>query len=299
MSGVLSERIAALRKERGLTQEQLGKMVGVSSQAVGKWEKGGAPDVELLPILAGQLGVTVDALFGLEGGEQVDVEAAVGGWLRGFPNEERMERFCRLVWTLVKHFLYDGLGLPEMSYVETCQPGFGEGEERLLLNQCFGEGGILLDIHAEDLSFVTLWPKPKNGYAQWLAPKSEYRRLFGLLAKPGCLEILGYLHSRKRSYFSPAVVAKHLNMSRETTQELLDELMELNILRSVELEVEDGEVRAYQVAEPLKLIPFLYLARCFMQCDMNHLRLGDGEPPLGKEEIWREEKGGEHHEKQQ
>ncbi|MDE5696206.1 MAG: helix-turn-helix domain-containing protein [Lachnospiraceae bacterium] len=47
MPGMLSERIAALRKERGLTQEQLGKMVGVSYQAVGKWEKGGAPDVEL------------------------------------------------------------------------------------------------------------------------------------------------------------------------------------------------------------------------------------------------------------
>ena len=36
MPGMLSERIAALRKERGLTQEQLGKMVGVSYQAVGK-----------------------------------------------------------------------------------------------------------------------------------------------------------------------------------------------------------------------------------------------------------------------
>ena len=42
MPGMLSERIAALRKERGLTQEQLGKMVGVSSQAVGKWEIGRA-----------------------------------------------------------------------------------------------------------------------------------------------------------------------------------------------------------------------------------------------------------------
>ena len=64
MPSILSERIAALRKERGLTQEQLGKMVGVSSQAVGKWEKGGTPDVELLPILSRQLGVTIDNLVG-------------------------------------------------------------------------------------------------------------------------------------------------------------------------------------------------------------------------------------------
>ena len=56
MSGLLNERITALRKERGFTQEQLGQMVGVSAQAVSKWEKGGFPDVELLPAVAGALG---------------------------------------------------------------------------------------------------------------------------------------------------------------------------------------------------------------------------------------------------
>ena len=297
MPGMLSERIAALRKERGLTQEQLGKMVGVSSQAVGKWEKGGAPDVELLPVLSRQLGVTIDALFGLEGGEQVDVEDAVGRWLRGFPNKERMEQFCRLVWASVKYFLPDGLSLPEIGYLETCQPDLGD-DDRLMLSQCWGGDGILLDIHAEDLSFVTLWPKPEEGYAQWFAPKSEYRRLFALLARPGCLELLEYLHSRKLSYFSPIVAAKHLKMPRETAEELLDALAERSILRSVNLEVEDGEVKAYRVAEPLKLVPFLYLTRCFMQSDLNSVRLGDWEPPLGPDEIWRDTKEKKQHEGQ-
>ncbi len=297
MPGMLSERIAALRKERGLTQEQLGKMVGVSSQAVGKWEKGGAPDVELLPVLSRQLGVTIDALFGLEGGEQVDVEDAVGRWLRGFPNKERMGQFCRLVWASVKYFLPDGLSLPEIGYLETCQPDLGD-DDRLMLSQCWGGDGILLDIHAEDLSFVTLWPKPEKGYAQWFAPKSEYRRLFALLARPGCLELLEYLHSRKLSYFSPIVAAKHLKMPRETAEELLDALAERSILRSVNLEVEDGEVKAYRVAEPLKLVPFLYLTRCFMQSDLNSVRLGDWEPPLGPDEIWRDTKEKKQHEGQ-
>ena len=42
----------------------------------------------------------------------------------------------------------------------------------------------MLDVHAEDLSFVTLWPESEDGYAAWLAPKDEYRRLFGLLSRP-------------------------------------------------------------------------------------------------------------------
>ena len=52
MASLLSECIAELRRARNLTQEQLGQLVGVSAQAVSKWEKGGAPDVELLPALA-------------------------------------------------------------------------------------------------------------------------------------------------------------------------------------------------------------------------------------------------------
>ena len=148
------------------------------------------------------------------------------------------------------------------------------------------------------MSFVTLWPKPEKGYAQWFAPKSEYRRLFALLARPGCLELLEYLHSRKLSYLSQIVAAKHLKMPRETAEELLDALAERSILRSVNLEVEDGEVKAYRVAEPLKLVPFLYLTRCFMQSDMNSVRLGDWAPPLGPDEIWRDTKEKKQHESQ-
>ena len=121
-------------------------------------------------------------------------------------------------------------------------------------------------------------------------PKSEYRRLFEILAKPGCLELLGYLHSREFRYFSPAAAAKRLHLSRETVEELLDMLVERGILHAMELELEEGEVTAYQVAEPLTFIPFLYLARCFMQCDLNHLRIGDQDPPLGQNETWKDGK---------
>ena len=40
MSKTISEKIAELRKKCGLTQEQLGERLGISGQAVSKWEKG-------------------------------------------------------------------------------------------------------------------------------------------------------------------------------------------------------------------------------------------------------------------
>ena len=48
----LGETIYKLRKQRGITQEELGRAVNVSTQAVSKWEHGGSPDAEMLPLLA-------------------------------------------------------------------------------------------------------------------------------------------------------------------------------------------------------------------------------------------------------
>ncbi|MBQ2062604.1 MAG: helix-turn-helix domain-containing protein [Oscillospiraceae bacterium] len=65
------ERIAAYRKEQGLTQEGLAQQLGVTNQAVSKWESDQCcPDIMLLPALADVFGVSIDALFGREAGAQ-------------------------------------------------------------------------------------------------------------------------------------------------------------------------------------------------------------------------------------
>ncbi len=51
------------RKKSGLTQEQLAEQVGVSRQAIAKWENGDAlPDIDNLVALADIYGVTIDSL---------------------------------------------------------------------------------------------------------------------------------------------------------------------------------------------------------------------------------------------
>ena len=59
------DRLKAARKEHGFSQEQLAEQVGVSRQAVSKWEVGDAiPDTDKLVPLARALGITVDELLG-------------------------------------------------------------------------------------------------------------------------------------------------------------------------------------------------------------------------------------------
>ena len=63
----LGERIGALRREQSMTQEALATELGITPQAVSKWENGqGFPDVSLLPKLAALFSISLDELFGLE-----------------------------------------------------------------------------------------------------------------------------------------------------------------------------------------------------------------------------------------
>lgn len=60
----MNENIRKLRLQKRLSQERLGEMLGVSAQAVSKWEQGTtSPDISLLPIIAECFGVTIDSLF--------------------------------------------------------------------------------------------------------------------------------------------------------------------------------------------------------------------------------------------
>lgn len=60
----MGENIASLRRAAGLTQELLADRLGVTSQAVSKWERQlSCPDVSLLPAMADVFGVTIDELF--------------------------------------------------------------------------------------------------------------------------------------------------------------------------------------------------------------------------------------------
>jgi transcriptional regulator with XRE-family HTH domain len=69
MQKILSANIARCRKEQGLTQEQPAAKLGITYQAISKWETGQTmPDFTLLPTLAHALNVSVDKLLGYDAG---------------------------------------------------------------------------------------------------------------------------------------------------------------------------------------------------------------------------------------
>ena len=92
-----ASKIKSLRKSFDLTQEEFAERLGMSSQAISKWETGTAmPDISMFPILANFFGVTTDELLGVDIShrqERVDALIEQGNLLR---NSERA--------TLVEHY---------------------------------------------------------------------------------------------------------------------------------------------------------------------------------------------------
>lgn len=72
----LGEKIKELRKHDGRKQEDLAAALGVTKQAVSRWEaNGGCPDVEMLPAIANYFHITIDELFGYNSERQIKLQS--------------------------------------------------------------------------------------------------------------------------------------------------------------------------------------------------------------------------------
>lgn len=69
-----SEKISQYRKAKNMKQDELAEILGVTPQAVSKWETGASmPDVSILPALAKALDCSIDSLFEIEPKPEVEI----------------------------------------------------------------------------------------------------------------------------------------------------------------------------------------------------------------------------------
>lgn len=148
------ERIASLRKARGLTQEALARRLGITNQAVSKWESDQCcPDIMQLPALADIFEISMDALFGRqepalpENGEQEPV--TVIGELPWEDNDD-LHAVCFVGHKLVRYQDIPSLGgkRERFSYSFSCL-GFDKssprGNEPVQLHYTGNVGNIYSD----------------------------------------------------------------------------------------------------------------------------------------------------------
>lgn len=161
MEETIGRRIAELRRNKGLTQDDIAEHLGVSSQAVSKWENDiSYPDIALLAPLASLLDVSVDTLLA---GEKEAV-------MRVLPPEERRNTDemllkirvlsgdgdkvrVNLPIALVKVGLEIGLQMPQVTGNEALA---GLDFEKLILMIEKGAIGKLVEIESADGDIVEI-----------------------------------------------------------------------------------------------------------------------------------------------
>ena len=148
MNGI-SEKLLNLRKEKGVTQEEVAAKLGVSPQSVSKWENGiSYPDISLLPLISDYYGVSIDYLLGKDDAKnRVSPNTLVHIQVKE-PGEDEVN--LKLPYNLVKSFLGKGRHLG----TEKSDQIFGPME----LGNAVKEGvrGRVLEIKEDDGTTITI-----------------------------------------------------------------------------------------------------------------------------------------------
>lgn len=120
----IGNKIKELRKARGITQEQLANSIGVSFQAVSKWENEiTLPDIALAPSLAAFFGVTMDELFDYD--LQKTTDAVMGIVRKTWPlRKSDPEKGKQIIYDGLKQYPENDILLENLLYLqdETADP---------------------------------------------------------------------------------------------------------------------------------------------------------------------------------
>ena len=106
----INEQIAFLRKQKGLTPEELANALGVTNQAVSKWESAQCcPDIQLLPDLAKIFDVSIDELIGYKSTEGLgDICLKIKEYFSALPEKKAFENAYRIAALLHEIASTDG-----------------------------------------------------------------------------------------------------------------------------------------------------------------------------------------------
>lgn len=252
----IGKQIAMLRKERGIKQEELAKFVGVSVQAVSKWENGGVPDTELLPMIADFFEVSVDSLFGRSITDYSDLQAALVKKITETPSDNRFKLAFDCCWDIERALFGE---IPKDGGIESYQETFKEKEQRnssILTNNGFTLMGI-----GNLRQYFLMVPEQKDFKAAYL-DGIDYTEFFRDLSDRDVFNCCIMLFSREsRAYFTPNLIVKKQGIELEKAKHVISVLEKYSLLYKTDIEMDDETQQVYYFKNYPNFIAMLIFAR--------------------------------------
>ncbi len=220
----IGKNITAFRKDAGMTQEDLAGRIGVSAQAVSKWETGvSMPDILLLPVIADVFDVTVDELYnGRQSKEQRPIHT----------NEAPDAAFRAIFDTLLRVYEDHEIMTQERMFQAI-------DEDSRCASMIFGDQGGAVRISRE--MGIVLRNFGTTEFFRSLKFE-EGIKLLTVLGDEGAFRVLPYLLKLGKKLFTAAGVAKAIGRTLEDVTAALDKLGTIGLVRAEKIGGDEEEL---------------------------------------------------------
>lgn len=250
--------IAKLRKSKGVTQEELANYVGVSAQAVSKWENGGVPDTELLPKIADYFKISIDSLFCRSFSDYSDLQNSIVDRIKSAPMADRFNLVFNHCWDMERAFMADK-HIIELSSIADYEKEIKESEQHyscILTDYGFTRMGI-----ANRSQYFLIVPNAKNPELAYL-DGVDYTSLFRDFSEKDIFDALVMLNKREGfKAFTPNLLVKHLEITVERSMEILDTLRKYHLISTSQIEMDDEIKTVYHFNPTPSFVALLIFAR--------------------------------------
>ena len=251
----LSGNIKRLRLDKNLTQEQLATKLGVSAQAVSKWETSETyPDGALLVPLANELEVSLDELFGNESVTMTDISGRIVKLIHNTEAKERFNVARDIGWQIER-----GLFNCRMEIEKKYDPN--EIKNQKNASYILDDNGFTIVSNGIE-PFFSVFPQPAEGYGHFLNDKDDLQKIFAALSHTDTMNALIYLYHKTENYvFESAVLERDCEIANDQINAVIDDLLTLKLIWKQELTI-NGEKRVLYYSRPShKLLAVLLMTR--------------------------------------
>ncbi len=262
----IGKNISVLRKTAGIKQETLAKFVGVSTQAVSKWENGGVPDTELLPKIAEFFGVSIDKLFGRKN-QVTNITANIFEHIsKTTPDsEERFKTLFELCWDIERSiFNFSGEVDNERQAAEGGKikdyESYLKPDEQQYSSIMSDYGFTRMGI-ANKLQYFLMVPEIKNK-EKALFNEVNYVEFFSYLADTDIFNSLILLFKRDcKKAFTENLFTKELNVNLDKAKKIIEVLLKYQLVKKTQIELDDEIKEVYTFFSSPSFIALLIFAQ--------------------------------------
>lgn len=255
---LIGNKIRELRMSQNLTQAELGKVVGVSMQAVSKWERGGMPDIGVLLLMADYFDVTMDELLGRSNPMSSKLDDAIYTSLLQTSEKNAFESACNYCWAAIKgatriptiHDLHYSMAKSTDPQNSRC---------RIMTNE-----GIAYSLATEEAHMISIMPEPAAGFSSVLGNVEEYTALFRFLSDEDTLRLFLFIGTRPQSLFSKRLASRETNVSEAKVDRVFAAFEERGWLAQESADMDEGKVKLYRPIYRESFVFFLLYAKEIM-----------------------------------